>query len=176
VNRRPYFLILLASTLMLSSCAAMNHTGGPLPGFEPSPGIAQVDGLLKYYEDVRKLSPAEAAKRYERASQAFVHNKSPYARLQLVMLLSLPNTGFHDDEAALGLLREGEKEQKASSPELHRFSMLLAAMLTTQKQLGASVEEASAKLKEEQNRADDLQNKLNAIKTMEKNLIQRDRR
>jgi hypothetical protein len=175
VNRRPYFLVLLA-LMMLSSCAAMNRPGGNITGSEPSPGIAQVDGLLKYYEEVRKLPPAEAAKRYERASQAFVHNKSPYARLQLVMLLSLPNTGFHDDEAALGLLREGEKEQKSSSPELHRFSMLLAAMLTTQKQFGASAEEASAKLKEEQSRADDLQNKLNAIKTMEKNLIQRDRR
>jgi hypothetical protein len=47
----------------------------------------------------------------------------------------------------------------------------LAALLADQQRLSSNLEEASQKLKEEQKRADTLQHQIDAIKSMEKNLI-----
>lgn len=165
--------------VMLSACTTVAPGANGLsvaPVAEPVLGIGQLDDLLKYSDYIRKLSTPDAAKEFERASQAFSQEKSLYARLQLALLLSLPGASFHDDGAALNLLREGGKDPRSGSPELHRFANLLIAMVSTQKQLSDSVNDLTMKLKDEQKRADDLQGKLNAIKTMEKNLMQRDKR
>ena len=114
--------------------------------------------------------PPELAKIYDRVKQNFAQNKSDANRIRLVLLLTLPNTSFRDVPSALHLLNEWPRDSKHVN-NLQSFRNLLAALLAEQQRLSNNLEEASQKLKEEQKRADTLQNQIDAIKSMEKNLI-----
>ena len=129
---------------------------------------------MQYYESLRKLPSPELGKLYERVKQNFAQNKSDANRIRLVLLLTLPQTSFRDIPAAYSLLNESPRDIKAnvnSSTSLQSFRNLLAAFLADQQRLSHNAEEASHKLKEEQKRADMLQHQIDALKSMEKNLI-----
>lgn len=129
----------------------------------------QMDDMMQYYESLRKLAPSDLAKLHERVKQNFVQNKSDANRLRLVLLLTLPQTSFRDIPQAVTLLNEWPRDARPSN--LQSFRNLLAAFLADQQRLGNNLEEASHKLKDEQKRADMLQHQIDALKSMEKNLI-----
>ncbi len=152
-----------------------------IPGNQPAPSppsappselivTGQMDDMMQYYDSLRKQSPAELAKIHDRVKQNFAQNKSDANRIRLVLLLILPNTSFRDIHSALHLLNEGPREPKPAN-NLQSFRNLLAALLTEQQRLGNSLDESSQKLKEEQKRVDTLQHQIDAIKSLEKNLI-----
>lgn len=130
----------------------------------------QMDDMMQYYDSLRKQSPPELAKVYDRVKQNFAQNKSDANRVRLVLLLILPNTSFRDIPSALHLLNEGPRDPKPAN-NLQSFRNLLAVLLAEQQRLSNSLDESSQKLKEEQKRADTLQHQIDAIKSMEKNLI-----
>jgi cell division septum initiation protein DivIVA len=68
------------------------------------------------------------------------------------------------------LLNEWPKDSKSAS-NLQSFRNLLAGLLAEQQRLSHSIEELSQKLKDEQKRAETLQSQIDAIKSMEKNLL-----
>jgi hypothetical protein len=57
---------------------------------------------------------------------------------------------------------------------LQSFRNLLASLLVEQQRLNHGMEELSQKLKDEQKRVETLQSQIEAIKSMEKNLILRE--
>jgi hypothetical protein len=74
------------------------------------------------------------------------------------MVLSLPNSAFTDDGRALELL---EPVAKNPGARLQGLAQVLSSNLQEQKKLNASVQ--------------GLQQKLDALKTLERNLIERNR-
>jgi cell division septum initiation protein DivIVA len=68
------------------------------------------------------------------------------------------------------LLNEWPKDPKSAN-NLQSFRNLLAGLLAEQQRLSHSIEELSQKLKDEQKRAETLQSQIDAIKSMEKNLL-----
>jgi uncharacterized protein YlxW (UPF0749 family) len=82
----------------------------------------------------------------------------------------LPNTSFRDVTSAMHLLNEWSKDSKSAN-NLYNFRNLLTGLLTEQQRLNHSIEELSQKLKDEQKRAETLQSQIDAIKSMEKNLL-----
>ena len=184
---RPWLLVIVISLLM-TGCAAppgpdttteptpdTAREPGPDTAGEPCPGCGtrpvpeyggepwartgarrpagEAESLLMYYEYVRKLPTAERVKDYETARQRFMKSRSEFNRMRYAISLSVPGTSFNDDARALDTLEPLLRNQHAV---LHS----LAYMVGTQIQ--------------EQRRGQDLQQKLEALKSLEKSLIERD--
>lgn len=147
----------------------------PPPPPSESAVTGQMDDMMQYYESLRKLPSPELGKLYERVKQNFAQNKSDANRIRLVLLLTLPQTSFRDIPAAYSLLNESPRDIKANgsnnSTSLQSFRNLLATFLADQQRLSHNADEASHRLKDEQKRADMLQHQIDALKSMEKNLI-----
>jgi hypothetical protein len=172
--RRKFWILPVAILVLLAACSTVPENQppvGPLPFDLIETG--QMEDLMQYYDALRKQPPAELARVYDKVKQNFVQNKSDANRARLILLLILPNTPFRDTTSALYLLNEWPRDAKPTTG-LQSFRSLLATLLTEQQRLGNSVDELSLKLKEEQKRTETLQNQIEAIKSMEKNLILRE--
>jgi hypothetical protein len=164
-------LQILITASFLTGCSTVPENQPP-PCPPPSEVVVtgQMDDMMQYYDSLRKQSPPELVKVYDRVKQNFGQNKSDANRIRLVLLLALPNTSFRDVPSALHLLNDWPRDSKQVN-NLQSFRNLLAALLAEQQRLSNHLEETSQKLKEEQKRADTLQHQIDAIKNMEKNLI-----
>lgn len=164
---KPWLLPVLL-LVMLTACSNMLSRLSP-----PQPiATSELEGLLQYYDSLREKPIKELAGEYDRTRQNFSQDGSNVNRARLILLLTLPNTSFHSTTNALTLLNEWPKSME-QSPSLDGFRSLLTLLLTEQQRAGRKANESSRKLKEEQNRAEILRNKVNDIKNMEKNLILR---
>jgi len=164
-NRAPARRILLPAAFIAALMVALAGCAGTTPYRSPFgaalPGD-EVDEALRYHQQVRKLPAAELTREYEQAGQAFAQSKDELARIRLALLLSAPNAPFRDDGAALNLLREWLKDAKPPHTGLRALGMMLAT----------TIEE----MRDRDKRAEALQKKLDALKTMEKNLLDREKR
>ena len=170
---RPFALLLIVAILLLTTgCGALPSpdaasepcTGcGVLPnpenGGEPwvrtgSPRrAADAESLLMYYEYVRKLPAAERGKDNETARQLYTKSRSDFNRVRYAISLSVPGTSFNDDARALDALEPLLRNQDAV---LHNLAYMVSAQI------------------QEQRRGQGLQQKLDALKSLEKSLIERD--
>jgi hypothetical protein len=90
------------------------------------------------------------------------------------MLLSLPGTGLRDDQAALNLLQPFLSDKSYENSTLRPLALVLHAQFSEIKRLDEALQQQTAKGKEEQRRADALQQKLEAILEMEMKMIERE--
>lgn len=173
VRRKLRFLPALALALVAACSTVVENQKpvGPLPSDLILTG--QMEDMMQYYDSLRKQPPAELARVYDKVKQNFVQNKSDANRARLVLLLILPNTSFRDITSALYLLNEWPRDAKPITG-LQSFRNLLMALLAEQQRLNHNMDELSLKLKEEQKRGEILQKQIEAIKSMEKNLILRE--
>lgn len=121
------------------------RTGGPRP-------VSDSESLLMYFEYVRKLSAADLAKEHDTARQLYARTHSDFNRVRYAMLLSVPGSAFSDDARALEALEPLLKNRDAA---LHNLAFVVSAQI------------------QEQRRGQGLQQKLEALKSLEKSLIER---
>jgi hypothetical protein len=173
VHRKLRILPVMVLALMVgcSTIAENQEPVGPLPSDLIVTG--QMEDMMQYYDSLRKQPSADLARIYDKVKQNFVQNKSDANRARLILLLILPNTSFRDTTSALYLLNEWPRDGKPMTG-LQSFRNLLAALLAEQQRLNNNMDELSQKLKEEQKRVETLQSQIEAIKSMEKNLILRE--
>jgi hypothetical protein len=179
-------VICMASTL-LTACSTMRQgsakpensltleipaTVAALPAVDV-PVACQMDDMMQYYESLRKQPAADLGRVYDKVKQNFAQNKSDENRARLVLFLILPNSSVRDLNSAVNLLSEWPRDTK-SPTSLQSFRNLLASLLVEQQRLNSGMEELSQKLKDEQKRVETLQSQIEAIKSMEKNLILRE--
>ena len=143
------------------------------PALPETPVNGQMDDMMQYYESVRKQPAADLGRLHEKVKQNFAQNKSDVNRARLVLLLILPNSPFRDLNSAIYLLNEWPRDAKTTT-SLQSFRNLLASLLAEQQRVNHGMEELSQKLKDEQKRVETLQSQIEAIKSMEKNLILRE--
>jgi hypothetical protein len=157
---------------MLGGCAILPHTRSMVSSSQQEIVLTgQMDDMMEFYESLRKLSAAELSRVYDKVKQNFVQNKSDSNRIRLVLLLAMPHTSFRDVNSALYLLNEWPRGEAKTFNHLWSFRNLLLAQLMEQQRLGNSVDELSQKLRDEQKRVETMQNQIDAIKSMEKNLL-----
>jgi hypothetical protein len=132
----------------------------PAPWVQPgaSQPTSDVESLLLYYHYVRKLPAPDASREYDAARQAYARARTDFNRVRLAMILSVPGTSFNDDARALGLLDTVARHQGA---RLQGLAGLLGSQLQEQQRLAAN--------------AQGLQQKLDALRSLERNLIERNR-
>ena len=161
VNLR--FVVLALGCLgVLAGCGVLRG----LESQEPAPWVqaggsqpaTDAESLLLYYEHVRKLAAADLNREHDTVRQAYTRSRSDFSRIRFAMVLSLPNTAFSDEGRALEMLEPVSRNQ--GSP-LHGLAYLLASQLQERKRLDAS--------------AQGLQQKLDALRSLERSLIERNR-
>lgn len=123
-----------------------------------TPVQSDVESLLAYHQQLKSLSGAELGREHENARQAYVRSRTEFNRVRFAMTLSLPNTAFSDDGRALELL---EPVSRNFNGQLHGLATLLVTHLQERKRLDASVQ--------------GLQQKLDALKSLERSMIERKR-
>lgn len=158
-SARRFLWLALMLTLGLGACTTTSR--GVNPVSFTSDSMSDLDEAMRFSQRIKKLNSAELTKEYEQISQAFSQTKSDLSRVQLALLLSSPHAAFRDDAVAINLLKEWPKENRVASNGLHVFGMLLTSLLE--------------EIRDKDKRADALQKKLDALKSMEKNLMQRDK-
>lgn len=171
-------LFLLAAGLALAAGCAVPPVG---EGERPEPvipgltrPISDVEALLDYYQRLTRLQGPELAKEYERARQSYARARSDYNRLQLALHGALPGAGPEEQVQSLNLLEPLVKSNDQKNGDLRRLALLLHGLIQEHRRLAEGLNAASQKAKEEQKRAEDLQQKLDAIKSIEKTLIERE--
>ena len=149
-------VVLALMSLLIGGCAALRtatighepwvRQGGPGPSGDS-------ESLLMYFEYVHKLPSAELAKEHDAVRQLYANSSSDFVRVRYAMLLSVPGAAFSDDARALEALDPLVRNADAA---LHNLAVMVSAQI------------------QEQRRGQGLQQKLDALKSLEKNLIERD--
>jgi len=161
MTTRLGMVVLICGTL-LAGCGILRG----LESQEPAPWVqaggpqpaTDTESLLLYFQHVRKLSGAELSREYDAARQTHGRSRSDFNRIRLAMVLSLPNTAFNDDGRALELL---EPVVKNPGGQLSGLAYVLSNQLQERKRLDAN--------------AQGLQQKLDALRSLERNMIERKR-
>lgn len=153
---------LLAFCALLAACGLLRG----LESREPAPWVqagsprpaSDVESLLLYFQYIKKLTPTDLGREHDTARQAYSRTRSDFNRVRLALLLVLPNAAFNDDTRALELLEPVAKNQ---SGQFSGLATLLASHLQERRRLDAS--------------AQGLQQKLDALKSLERSMIERQR-
>jgi len=138
----------------------------PAPEPEPAKVNEEAEEALALLADLQRLVLAgadEQKREIALATQALARQKSDAARLRLGMLQSLPVAGGSDEARALATL---EPLARQGSGPARMVALVLVA------QLG----ERQRAVREERKRAEDLQQKLDALRALERSLLGRDRK
>jgi uncharacterized protein YlxW (UPF0749 family) len=192
---RLYIASIVVLASLLGGCMAITEPNTRRdPWYQAAVEPMQVDDarVLRYYENALKLKGAELARELDSTRQEFDEDKSELNRVRLAMLLSLPGTGFRDDQAALNLIQPFLNDKQYENSVLRRLALMLHTQLSELKRLDEALQQQAAKAKEEQRRADEalqqqtaktkeeqrradaLQQKLEAILDMEMKMIERE--
>jgi len=175
VRTRMVTIVLL--TVLVGGCVAPTEPNTRRdPWYQAAVEVVQDDNTraLRYCEDALKLKGADLAREIESIRQEFETDKSELNRVRLAMLLSLPGTGLRDDQAALNLLQPFLSDKSYENSTLRPLALVLHAQFSEIKRLDEALQQQTAKGKEEQRRADALQQKLEAILEMEMKMIERE--
>lgn len=161
---------------LLSACAALNP-----PPAEPAPELpapviaepapARVDEgtilpLLGYYHLVQRMTAAEIAR--ERQALAATA-ASPSVQVQRAMLLGMPRPA-PDLHRALALLDAVQRSQAPEAASLHPLARVLATQYQERLRLEGQNERLARQLKESQAKRDELQDKLDALRDIERSI------
>lgn len=183
---RLFSLLIVFPLLALTACSIMEDKAG-----NESQAVDMVktpDEIIRYYESLRKQPASQLGWEYEKVRKNFLQEKNDANRTRLILFLILPGVPFHDPAAALNLLNEWPKDTQLT-PGLAGFRSFLTPLLTEIQSFNQNINETShkthemsqrigvisQKLKEEQARSEILQNQINDLKSMEKQLIFRNK-
>lgn len=120
---------------------------------------AEVAALLAYYQGLLGLPAEDLRREYLTVSQSYARDRSELGRLKLALLLSVPGASWRDDARLLVLL-EGSSNRTTEADSPRKQFVLLLQKLASEHQ-------------REKRRADELQQKLDALLTIERNLQKR---
>jgi len=156
---------ILCSISALAGCAALS-TQGAGPGGSGAPWARenresrQVIELIAYTQRVAALQADEQQRELNASTQMLSKDRGVYGRVRLALLLALPGTAFNDDTRAAGLLESLAGAGASESGPMQQFAGLLHAQI-------------SERLRE-QRRTAQLKEQLEALKAVERNIIERE--
>jgi len=116
----------------------------------------QVGELLGYYQRVAQVGPEDQKRELATATQGFNRERSNASRVRLALLYVMPGTSFQDEARAAQLL---EPVASPGGGAVRQFASLLHAQVTERMKT--------------QKRADQLKEQVDALRAIEKQLIDR---
>jgi hypothetical protein len=122
------------------------------PKAECPAAVSESENLLAYFERVRKLGGSELNREYDSARQSFARARTDSNRVRYAMVLSVPGASFNDETRALEAL---DPLVNNSASNLHHLALLTSTQIQAQR------------------RERELAQKLDALKSLDKSLIER---
>lgn len=172
-----YIASIAALATLVGGCVATTDPGTRRdPWYQAVVEPMQDDNTraLRFCEDALKLKGPELTRTLDSTRQDFEKDKSELNRVRLALLLSLPGSAFRDDQAALNLVQPFLNDKRYESSVLRPLAVMLHAQLSELKRLDEALQQQTTRAKEEQRRADALQQKLEAILDMEMKMLERE--
>ncbi|MCO6426533.1 dihydrolipoamide acyltransferase [Nitrosomonas communis] len=169
---------LLIFSAILGGCAAPSAQQSPVIFTEQphqqhgSYGYNSLDELMLYFDLLQKKNAAQLTQEYNDVKNRFKNDIEAENRLKYILLISLPNTAFTNVQAALDLLNNWPQDITLP-PNLASFKKLLILLLTEQQTAKTHTKNLLQKLKATEEHAQILQNRIDAIKSIEKSPIRR---
>lgn len=166
-------LFVLIAAVLLGGCAMLGSQEPAPVAVQVVPAVAaaqaefareseEVTALLAYYQRVQNMSAEELRREHQVASQAFPRDKTEFGRLRLVLLMCVPGAPWRDDARVLSLLDASPaRNAPPESPRRHFVTLL---------------QKFVAERAREQRRADELQQKLDAMLEIERSLRSRQKK
>jgi hypothetical protein len=170
-------LAILALGAALAGCAAAvekNNRNERWYDAMVEPLQSEPERALRFYDRIIRLKGSELARELETTRQGYEREKTELGRVELAMILSLPGAPFRDDHAAAQLLQPYARDRSLEQSPLRPLAMLLSMQLAENRKQEEALQQQVARTKDEQKKADDLQQKLDALLDMEKKLIERE--
>jgi hypothetical protein len=152
-----------ASSSRLSAGGFSAHSGEAAPAAPRkwrrfSPRHRWNQAAARVFRSLKKLGSVELAREHDNARAAFARTRSDYDRIRLALVISLPETAFNDESRALELLEPMTRNQHSI---LNDLAIFIHAFVSEQRRLEQSLQ--------------GVQEKLDALKAMERNLIEREK-
>lgn len=129
-------------------------------------GADRVADLLAYAVELRRMSPEQLASEFHGAQASYTREPDGVNRLRLVVLLTLPDAPFHDDDRAIGMLDAYLDNPGGDPAALQNFAALLRSTARRR------VDDARS-LAAERSRSDLLRKKIDELKSIEKSINDR---
>lgn len=137
---------------------------------EPESGLSE---LMRYYDSLRAMSKEALLEEYKYANSHYRESADIQQRLKLLLLLTLPNTGFQTMQGALKLMETLPEQTETPAPDTIAFKNLLVALLRQQRTAKIQIENLTEKLHSSEAEIKILKSKINAIKDIEKHLMRK---
>lgn len=168
----------MGALLLLAACEQMPVRPEPPVPCPPTGTTIQarseLEDWLAFQEKTRKMSTTEVAKELEGMRLAYQKERSESNRMRLAFLYLAASGKSRDLDKAIGLLESAQKEARSDDPARRAFAGLLLGLVAEIKRDEDLIEQDGQKLRDEQKRGDDLQQKLidlqaklDALKAME---------
>lgn len=188
MNRKTLIIRIANALLLTAMLSACSNTTVHAPAImdmascPPKSGIAlSLNEAVRYYTCIGSLPAPDLATEYTATMHSYSKTGSDSDRIRLAMLLSLPDTSFHNTAEALKLLESfpGNLPGKpaappSAEPALHHLARMLSMILAEQQRENDILNELAKALAAEKAHSDFLQGKIDAIKNLEINMIHRD--
>lgn len=143
---------------------------------QPAPAEirSEVDEVMDYYLAFRTKSGSSAKEALETARKDFDANGNETSRLKLALIYWAPNSPFRNDAQVAQLLEPYIRGEGGNARELRSLAHILMGSLELNRRSDAAVQAQLSRLREEQKKSEELQRKLDALKDVERAMIQKD--
>ncbi len=148
----------------------------PAGAVAQSTPLAPAARWLAYHEYLARLTPRELLLEHSRATALLEGERRGDTPPRLAALLAIPDAPFRDDAAAERMLREWLTISPQTDAALSVLVAWQVARLGERARLAAAVDDGVRRLRDERRRAESCREKLDAIKDMERTLLERDKR
>lgn len=143
---------------------------------QPAPAQirSEVDEVMDYYLSFRTKSGSSAKEALETARKDFDANGNETSRLKLALIYWAPNSPFRNDAQVAQLLEPYIRGEGGNARELRSLAHILMGSLELNRRSDSAVQAQVSRLREEQKKSEELQRKLDALKDVERAMIQKD--
>jgi hypothetical protein len=128
--------------------------------------------IMHYSRIMQSYPRARLKDEFKRAATALADNPDTANQLRMAILLSIPNTSFKNEKRAMQMLSRIVNDGKQSS-KLQEYAYLLLDTLQQRGEVMQINKELSEELQAERQKRVQLQQKLDALKSIEKSISQR---
>lgn len=166
--------VLAIMLVLITGCAGVNTAERQSTSqsiSNASQPIRSVQALLIYFEQLQQLSAVDLTKEIERARKNHQRDKSVFYQLQYAMALSFPEG---DARHAQQLLEPIVKDNLQVSRPVHALAVLLHTNIVERLRLELLNQSQANALQMQTLRADEFKNKLDALREIERKMLQRD--
>jgi hypothetical protein len=145
---------------------APTQAAAPVTAPAPSNGATALETAIGYAERVRSLAPADLAQEVQRLGDT---PYSPLRATQLALALGQSRTPANAARAQ-SLLQRVQADPTSEAAGLQPFARLLAAQFAEQRRVDEQAERQAQQLRDAQRRIDQLNDRLEAVRAIERSL------